>query len=64
MTRRTGLTTLEFLAKRMCKLIVAFTPIIRAIYGENLALMTALESANAACSVLVEEIDKVLPAGT
>lgn len=63
MARRTGLTALELLAKRMCKLIVAFTPVIRGIYGSNDALMTALESANTACAVLEQEISAVLPLG-
>lgn len=63
MARRTGLPAINDLAKTMCKLIVAFTPIIRKIYGDNEALMTALDAANIACAVLVEEIEEVLPVG-
>jgi hypothetical protein len=62
--RRTGLPSLRKVAREMCRLIYAFTPVIRKLYGDNVALMAALESANVACDALVEAIDESLPAGT
>lgn len=63
MARRTGLRTIRDLAERMCKLITAFTPIIKRVYPSNTALHNALDAANAACAVLVSESDLTLPVG-
>lgn len=46
-------------ARRLCLLIVKFTPVIQRLYGDNEDLMTALTAANAACSVLHEELAAV-----
>lgn len=63
MARRTGLRTIRELAFRMCQLVGAFTPIIKRVYPDSIALHTALDTANAACSLLVAEADDVLPIG-
>lgn len=63
MARRTGLRTIRELAYKMCRLVAVFTPIIKRVYPDSTALHTALDSANAACSLLVAEADAVLPVG-
>lgn len=62
--RRTGLTTLMNLARGMCTAVGKFTPFIQAAYPDSTALHAALASANAACAVLAQEADEVLPDGT
>jgi len=61
--RRTGLTTIRDLAFKLCRLIAAFTPIIKRVYPDSTALHTALDTVNAACAVLVAEADATLPIG-
>lgn len=61
--RRTGLTKLRGLAFTMCGIIARSTPIIKAVYPNNPALYAALDAANAACAVLVQEADNALPVG-
>lgn len=61
--RRTGLRTIRELAFKLCKLVGAFTPIIKRAYPDATALHTALDVANAACAVLVSEADNVLEIG-
>lgn len=55
MASRTGIWTLNQLAKKMCAAIVTFTPIIQRTFPENAALQAALSAANAACAVLATE---------
>jgi len=43
-------------AKRLCYLINAFTPVIQKKYPTNAALLAALAAANAACAVLQSEL--------
>lgn len=59
MTQRTGVFSLLQVSKRMCKLILAFAPIIRRVYPENTALQLALEAAMASCEVLEQELSEV-----
>lgn len=47
-------------ARLMCKFVFAFTPIIKRVYPEAAALHTALAAANAACEILVAEIDEIV----
>ena len=63
MARRTGLTTIKDLANKLCRLTASFTPIIKRAYPNNDALHLALDTANAACAVLVEEAIAALPVG-
>lgn len=64
MTRRTGVPSLISLAKRMCQLIVQFSPVIQKLYPENAALHAALAAANAACAALHLELEAVREYGT
>lgn len=59
MARRTGIPSLMEVARRLCILIVKFTPTIQHLYGNNAALMAALAAANAACAVLHTELAAV-----
>ncbi len=61
--RRTGLTKVMKLAIGMCRAVGTFTPTIQSIYPDAVALHAALASANAACAVLADEAEKVLPDG-
>lgn len=63
MTKRTGIPSLMDVARRMCLLLVKFTPIIQSLYGDNATLMAALTAANAACSALHEELAQVRETG-
>lgn len=56
MASRTGIPSLMVVARRLCLLIVKFTPIITHLYPSNTALLAALAAANAACSALHEEL--------
>lgn len=58
-TRRTGVPTLMLIAKRLCNLIVQFTPIIMQVYPTNTTLHNALATANAACAALHVELAEV-----
>ncbi len=61
--KRTGLRTIRDLAARACKLIAAFTPIIKRAYPDETALHAALAALNVACEIMVAEADDVLPVG-
>jgi hypothetical protein len=62
-TRVTGLPSMRAIARTLCRLIYKFTPIITSLYGDKPALLAALSAANAACAVLVEQIDETLEPG-
>lgn len=59
MAKRTGVPTLQNLAQKMCKVIVAFAPIINRVYPDRPALQLALTSALTACDVLYKELEEV-----
>lgn len=61
--RRTGRGVTRHTAYKLCRLVTKFTPIIQRAYPNNPSLMLALETANAACSVLVSELDAVAEYG-
>lgn len=56
-TQRIGFYSIRRYARLMCKYILQFTPVITKTFPENAALLAALAAANAACEVLVMEID-------
>ena len=56
MARRTGIPTILEVAQALCRLVTKFTPIIAQLYPTNTALLAALEAANAACGVLVQQL--------
>ena len=56
MARRTGVSTMYLVSRRLCNLVAAFTPIIKRIYPSNTALHNALATAGAACNVLSQEL--------
>jgi len=56
-TGRIGFYSIRRYARLMCKYILQFSPVIAKVFPENAALMAALAAANAACEVLVSEID-------
>lgn len=61
--RRTGLTSIRGIAFTLCGIVTRSTPIIKTVYPNSPALYAALEAANVACSVLVDEADATLPIG-
>lgn len=63
MAKRTGLPTIVKVAKRLCQLVAAFSPIIKKTYPTNTALHDALDTVSAACSVLVVVGEAQLPVG-
>lgn len=63
MARRIGFYTIRKLATQLCKYITRYTPIIAQLYDGSPALLAALAAANAACGVLVENIDLVQEPG-
>lgn len=56
MARRTGVPAMMLVARRLCLLIVKFTPIVQQLYPTNSALLAALAAANAACATLHAEL--------
>lgn len=63
MARRIGLYSIRKFALEICKFIARYGAVIKAVYPDSSSLHAALDAANAACAVLVEEIDLVRPAG-
>jgi hypothetical protein len=59
MAQRTGVPTMLEVAKRLCSLIVKFSPLISSLYPSNTALQAALAAANAACGTLAIELEAV-----
>lgn len=57
--KRDGVPTLYRLAAALCSALTKFAPIITAKYPDNAALLAALVAAQAACSVLVAQLDGV-----
>lgn len=53
---RNGIPSMMAVAKKLCQLIVKFTPILTVQYPSNAALLAALAAANAACAALSEEL--------
>lgn len=64
MARRTGLPSLKVVSRTMCRLIYAFTPVIRVVYADRPLLLAALEAANEACDELAKQIDLAVEQGT
>lgn len=64
MTVRSGVPSLMEVARRLCTLIVKFTPVIQRLYPDNNDVQVALAAANAACSALSEELAKIRVYGT
>lgn len=60
--QRDGVSSLRELAKKMCLLVTTFGPIIELKYRDNAAVLAALETARAACSI-VPALDGVLITG-
>lgn len=63
MAPRSGLWSIRYFGLKMCRYIALFTPVIQRLYPNNGALLAALAAANAACEVLVQEINAQLPVG-
>lgn len=59
MARRTGLIVLRNLAYRFCKTYPIWASAIERAYPGNSTLKAALDAANAACAVLVDEVEAV-----
>jgi len=63
MAGRTGVPSLIKVAKELCRLILAFGPIIVRAYPESTALHVAMAAAQAACQTFHEELEKVKEIG-
>lgn len=59
MAKRTGVTTIHIVARRLCQLLTKYGPVIKLLYPSNTALAAALDAASAACQTLVEEVAAV-----
>jgi hypothetical protein len=59
MAKRTGVPTIHNLAKRMCRKLAQFSPIIKALYPDDLTLIAALTAAEIACSELAYQVGQV-----
>lgn len=57
--QRDGVASIRELARKMCLLVNTFGPIIELKYRANPAVLAALETARAACSI-VPSLDAVL----
>jgi hypothetical protein len=58
MARRIGFYSIRKAAASICKFITRYKAGLAVLFDDKPALIAALEAANAACAVLVEEIDK------
>lgn len=54
--RKTGVPSLMYIAKELCRLITKFTPIITQLYPSNVDLLAALAAANTACAALEAQL--------
>jgi len=61
--QRIGFFTLHKTAYALCKALGKFAPGIVVLFPTNLALIAALEAAQAACNVLITEVEKVREPG-
>jgi hypothetical protein len=59
MARRTGIPSIQTLAKKLCRFISRYSTVIAGLYPENAALLAALTAAAAACQVLAVELEAV-----
>jgi hypothetical protein len=59
--KRNGLRKIRNFAHQICRLVAFWSPVIQIAFSGNLALSAALNAANQACALLVEEADKALP---
>lgn len=57
MAGRTGIPTLQKLARSMCQAIVKFTPVIRFVSDNDPLVISALELALSACGALDQQLD-------
>ncbi len=63
MAQRTGMHSIREAAVTICRLVTAFTPVIRKVFPEATDLHLALEAMAIACAVLITEMDKVIVLG-
>lgn len=56
--KKVGFYSLRKTAYALCGYLFKFGPVIRLAFPDSTALLLALETAEAACHTLVEEIDK------
>ena len=63
MARKVGFFSMRKFAKLVCKFTLEFGPIVRQVYPSSPTLHAAIDAANAACALLVIEIDLVAPVG-
>ena len=56
---RTGIPSLQKVAKASCDLIARYGTVIRLVGNQDPALIAALEAAQAACAVLDSELEKI-----
>lgn len=59
MARRTGIPTIQTVARQLCKYVTKYSSVIAKLYPENAALLAALTAAAAACQVLQVELEAV-----
>lgn len=59
MARRLGVWSIQQTAKRLCRLVSKFSPIITSTYSGNDALIAALAAALTACNELSNELELV-----
>lgn len=60
---KTGIPTLNDIAKEMCKYLAKFGPGLAILYASNPALLAALAAANAACHELAIRTEEVRDIG-
>lgn len=63
MARRTGITSIQYFGRQLCRLIVKFTPIIQSLDGYTPAVGVALSAALAACQALEAELMELQEVG-
>lgn len=61
--RKDGFYSMRKHGRLLCGFIFKFTPVILKLYPTNTTLHAALAAANAACEVLVQEIDAAADPG-
>lgn len=61
--KRIGAWTMRKVAMRLCKVITDWGAVIKVVFPDNPNLHIAIDSAQTACSALVDELNEVIPEG-
>lgn len=60
---RDGLRSMYDVSRTLCRIVTTFGPFLRSKYAGNVQVLTALEAAEAACTLIVPNLEAELVTG-